>query len=135
MNRVPILRNTNVTIKTAEGLDVCKIQPSWRSARCKRKFSDMQGNELFTMRIRRSKLLLSYVRESPSGHSFPVKGKLSGWHWRSVCTFVNASDGKAMELSTRADPCYKNAEIWLGDGPVASVSRSSAWGQYSQGFS
>lgn len=111
------------TIKTAEGQDVCICKGKAISARGKKKFLDMQENELFTLENKMLALQKSFRGVSPSGHDFEITGKFKMMGSRSICTFKNASDGRQVEIEVKGDWLDKSAEILYEDKVVASISR------------
>ena len=94
------------------------------SARDRKKFTDMSGNELFTLKNKMLAISKSFHGESPNGHDFEVKGhfKLMGSH--STVTFKNAADGQEVELEVKGDWMDRSAEISYGGRPVAAIQRS-----------
>jgi uncharacterized protein YxjI len=117
------LSGDDFTIKTAEGLDICKCKGKMLSLRDSKKFSDMQDKELFTLSNKLMSIHKSFHGESPDGHNFEVKGKFKLMGSKSVVTFKNASDGKDVELEVKGDWFDRSAEITYNEKPVAAISR------------
>ncbi|KAK3700139.1 hypothetical protein LTR37_016142 [Vermiconidia calcicola] len=94
------------------------------SMRDKKKFTDMTGNELFTLSNKMMAISKSFHGESPNGTAnFEVKGKFKLMGSKSVITFKNAADGKDVELELNGDWLDKSANITLNGKPVAAISR------------
>ncbi|KAK3669973.1 hypothetical protein LTR78_010145 [Recurvomyces mirabilis] len=119
------LSGDDFTIRTVDGLDVCTCHGKMVSARDRKKFTDMAGNDLFTLKNKMLSISKSFHGESPHGqHDFEVKGhfKLIGSH--STVTFKNAADGVQVELEVKGDWMDRSAEISYGGRPVAAIQRS-----------
>lgn len=55
------------------------------------KFTDMQGNDLFTLKNKHLTLHKSFHAQGPGGHDiFQVKGHFTGWYCPS-CSFMRPS--------------------------------------------
>jgi len=118
------LSGDDFTVKTAEGLDICKVKGKAISLRDTKKFSDMQGHELFSLTNKMLAITKSFHGTSPDGkHDFEVAGKFKLMGSKSVVTFKNASDGKEVELVVKGDWMDRSAEITYMDKPVAVISR------------
>ncbi|KAK5111562.1 hypothetical protein LTR62_004858 [Meristemomyces frigidus] len=118
------LSGDDFTIHTVDGLEVCKCKGKMISARDSKKFTDISGNEIFTLKNKMFAISKSFHGESPHGHNFEVKGhfKLIGSH--STVTFKNAADGNAVEFEVKGDWFDRSAEISYGGRPVAAIQRS-----------
>ncbi|KAI6801497.1 hypothetical protein KC332_g6838 [Hortaea werneckii] len=122
------LSGDDFTVKTAdEGnvTDVCQCKGKAISARDKKKFTDMQGNELFTLENKLLSINKSMRGVSPSGeHDFEVKGhfKLLGTH--STCTFTNAANGQEVAIEIKGDWIDRSAEMMWDGKTVATIARS-----------
>lgn len=92
----------------------------------KKVFTDVQGNELFTLGKKTFALFTSFHGESPAGHDFEVKGNFSIGSSKSTITFKNAADGSPVELRLKGDWFDRSAHITFNDTPVASINRSFA---------
>ena len=117
------LSGDDFTVKTAEGMNVCKCKGKVFSARDKKMFSDMQENEIFTLTNKMFSIQKSFHGESPQGHNFEIKGHFKLMGSRSTVTFKNASDGKEVELEVKGDWLDRSAEILYEGKVVASISR------------
>lgn len=118
------LSGDDFTVRTAEGLDVCKVKGKTFSIRDQKKFTDMEGNELFTLSNKMLAISKSFHGTSPHGGAdFEVSGKFKLMGSRSIVTFRNASDGKQIELEVKGDWFDRSAEITYNDRPVAAISR------------
>ena len=92
--------------------------------RDKKKFSDMQENEIFTLSNKMLSISKSFHGESPQGHNFEVKGHFRLVGSKSTVTFKNAADGKDVSLVVKGDWFDRSAEITTEKGQViASISR------------
>lgn len=117
------LSGDDFTITTASGTPVCKCKGKVFSLHGTKAFTDLQGNELFTVKKKMLALQKSFVCDSPQGHSFEVKGHFSFGSSKSSVHFKNAADGQAVELDLKGDWFDRSAKITLGGQPVAEVSR------------
>jgi uncharacterized protein YxjI len=86
-------------------------------------FTDMAGNEIFTVKNKTLALQKSFVCESPHGYSFEIKGHFSIGKSKSSVHFKNASDGRDLELEMKGDWFDRSAAITLAGRPVAEISR------------
>jgi len=119
------LSGDNFNVKTTEGVDVLKIHGKMVSAHDKKLFTDMQDNELFTLKNKLLSMFKSFHAESPHGkHDFEVKGHFKAVGSRSTVTFKNASDGNEIELEIKGDWIDRSADITMAGRPVAHISRS-----------
>lgn len=120
------LTGDDFTVKTVEGLEICRCKGKMLSARDKKKFTLVDGpeTELFTLKNKMLALSKSFHGDSPHGHDFEVKGhfKLVGSH--STVTFKNAADGEPYELEVKGDWYDRSAEIAFAGRAVAHISRS-----------
>lgn len=112
------------TVKTVDGLDVCKCHGKMVSARDSKSFTDTAGTELFVLKNKMIAISKSFHGQSKNGYSFEIKG-----HWkmigsRSTVEFKNASDGSEVELEVKGDWFDRSAEITYAGRPVAILSRS-----------
>lgn len=107
-------------------------------------FTDMDGNELFTLKNKMLSIHKSFHGESPKGYNFEVKGEfgllqheLNGiligrlvvGHFsigssKSSIHFKNAADGQEVELNIKGDWFDRSADISFDGRPVAHISRS-----------
>jgi uncharacterized protein YxjI len=113
-----------VTVKTVDGIDVCKCHGKVISARDKKKFTDMANNEIFTLKNKMLSIHKSFHGDSPNGHDFEVKGHFKLIGSKSSVTFKNASDQNDVELEVKGDWIDRSAEITYAGRPVAHISRS-----------
>lgn len=104
--------------------DRCSHEAKKLSIHQKKVFTDLQGNELFTLGTKTLALFKSFEGESPAGHNFSVKGQFSVGSSKSTITFVNAADKCPIELRLKGDWFDRSANITLNDRPVASITRS-----------
>ncbi|KAF2769258.1 hypothetical protein EJ03DRAFT_351414 [Teratosphaeria nubilosa] len=118
------LSGDDFTVKTVDGLEVCKCHGKVVSAHGKKKFTDMADNELFTLKNKMLAIQKSFHGDSPNGHDFEVKGHFKLMGSRSTVTFKNAADGVEYELEVHGDWIDKSASITYGGRPVAHISRS-----------
>ncbi|TKA21673.1 hypothetical protein B0A50_08762 [Salinomyces thailandicus] len=123
------LSGDDFTVKTVDSgdqvHDICTCKGKAISARDKKKFTDMQGQELFTLTNKTISLHKSMHGVSPNGqHDFEVKGhfKLLGTH--STCTFTNAADGKETAIEIKGDWIDRSAEMTWEGKPIATIARS-----------
>lgn len=118
------LSGDDFTVKTVDGMEVCKCKGKVISARDKKKFTDMSGQEIFTLSNKLLSIHKSFHAESPTGHDFEVKGHFKLIGSRSTVVFKNAADGNQVELEVKGDWIDRSAEISFGGRPVAHISRS-----------
>lgn len=90
----------------------------------KKTFTDLRGQEIFTLGKKTLALFKSFEGESPAGHNFSIKGNFSVGSSKSTITFINASDKTPIELQMKGDWFDRSAKITIGDRPVAAISRS-----------
>lgn len=117
------LTGDDFTISTAEGTPVAKCKGKMISLHGTKAFTDMQGNELFTVKKKMLALQKSFVCESPHGHNFEVKGHFSLGSSKSSVHFKNAADGRDVELQLKGDFIDRSATITFEGKPVAEVKR------------
>lgn len=117
------LSGDDFTVHTVDGLEVCKVKGKVMSFRDSKKFTDMQGNELFNVKNKMLAISKSFHGESPHGHNFEVKGHFSIGSSKSSVLFKNAADGRDMEIDVKGDWFDRSAEITLDGRPVASIAR------------
>lgn len=118
------LSGDDFTIKTAEGISICKCKGKMISLRDKKKFTDMQENEIFTLSNKMMSIHKSFTGETPDGtHNFEIKGHFKLIGSKSSVHFKNASDGKEIELDVKGDWFDRSAEITWEGRPVAVISR------------
>nr|POE63401.1 hypothetical protein CFP56_04304 [Quercus suber] len=120
------LSGDDFTVKTVEGLEVCRCKGKVLSVHAKKKFTlaDSTDAELFTLNNKMFALQKSFHGESPSGHDFEVKGHFQVIGSHSTVTFKNAADASHCELEVKGDWMDRSAEIAFGGRPVAKISRS-----------
>ncbi len=72
----------------------------------------MADNEIFQLSNKMMSIHKSFYATSPDGaHDFEVSGKFKLMGSKSVVTFKNAADGKAVELEVHGDWFDRSAEI------------------------
>lgn len=118
------LSGDDFTVHTVDGLQVCKCKGHVLSLRDSKKFTDMQDNELFTVKNKMLAISKSFHGESPHGHGFEVKGHFSIGSSKSSVHFKNAADGQQVELDVKGDWFDRSASITFAGRPVAHISRS-----------
>ena len=119
------LSGNDFTIKTADGTPFAKVEGKFLSVRRAKKFTDMEGQEIFTLTNELFKIQKSFLAESPNGHNFEITGKFKlGPGSRSVITFKNAADSRDVELEVKGKWLNRTGEVTLGDQVVATISRS-----------
>ncbi|EMC91267.1 hypothetical protein BAUCODRAFT_320234 [Baudoinia panamericana UAMH 10762] len=118
------LSGDDFTVKTVDGLEVCKCHGKMISARDKKKFTDMAGNEIFTLKNKMLSIHKSFHAESPHGHDFEVKGHFKLIGSASSVVFKNAADGQQAEIDVKGDWFDRSAELTFGGRPVAHIGRS-----------
>ncbi|CAK4033717.1 Hypothetical predicted protein [Lecanosticta acicola] len=117
------LSGDDFTVTTIQGMEVCKCKGKVMSLHGKKQFTDMQGNELFTVKKKTLALFKTFEGESPNGHNFTVKGHFSLGSSKSTIHFKNASDGQQIEMNIKGDWFDRKADITLNDKPVAHIAR------------
>jgi uncharacterized protein YxjI len=117
------LSGDDFTITTTAGTPVCKCKGKKLTLHDTKHFTDVQGNELFTVKNKTLALQKSFVCESPHGYSFEIKGHFSIGSSKSSIHFKNASDGRDLELNLKGDWFDRSAAITLAGRPVAEISR------------
>lgn len=117
------LTGDDFTVRTVDGVDVMKCKAKLVSIHGKKKFSDMQDNEIYTLGTKMLALHKSFTAESPSGHGFEIKGKFKLMGSKSEILFKNASTGTDVVLELVGDWLDKSAEIKYNDQVIASISR------------
>jgi uncharacterized protein YxjI len=117
------LSGDDFTITTTSGAPVCKCKGKVFSIHGSKAFTDMQGNELFTLKKKMLAISKSFVCESPQGFNIEVKGHFSIGSSKSSVHFKNAADGQEIELDLKGDWFDRSATITLAGRPVAKVSR------------
>ncbi|KIW54201.1 hypothetical protein, variant [Exophiala xenobiotica] len=119
------LTGDDFTVTTVAGVQVCKCKGKVLSISGAKKFTDMQGNEIFTLKNKYFSLHKSFHAERPDGSDiFQVKGHFSVLSSRSTVHFKNQSDGNEIELEVTGDWFDRSASITFGGRPVAHISRS-----------
>jgi uncharacterized protein YxjI len=118
------LSGDDFTITTTSGSPVCKCKGKVFSIHGSKAFTDMQGNELFTLKKKMLAISKSFVCESPQGFNIEIKGHFSLGSSKSSVHFKNAADGQEIELDLKGDWFDRSATITLGGRPVAEVKRS-----------
>jgi len=117
------LSGDDFTISTADGTPVCKCKGKVFSLHGTKAFTDLQGNELFTVKKKMLAIQKSFVCDSPQGYSFEVKGHFSLGSSKSSVHFKNAADGQQVELDLKGDWFDRSAKITLNGAVVAEVAR------------
>ncbi|KAF2207234.1 hypothetical protein CERZMDRAFT_51442 [Cercospora zeae-maydis SCOH1-5] len=115
------------TVQTADGAHIMQVKGKVVSLHGKKKFSDMAGNEIFTLAEKKLKLHKTFHADAPTGHNFDIEGNFSLGSSKSTVTFVNAADARPMELQVKGDWLDRSAKITLAsdrDRVVAQMSRS-----------
>ncbi|TKA80401.1 hypothetical protein B0A55_01890 [Friedmanniomyces simplex] len=119
------LTGDDFTVRTVDGLDICKCKGKMVSAHDSKKFTDTTGTELFTLKNKMLSLHKSFHGDSPHGrHDFAVKGHFKLVGSRSTVEFKNASDGTEVELEVKGDWMDRSAAITFAGREVAKISRS-----------
>ncbi|KAK5196794.1 hypothetical protein LTR72_001787 [Exophiala xenobiotica] len=119
------LTGDDFTVTTVAGVQVCKCKGKVLSISGAKKFTDMQGNEIFTLKNKYFSLHKSFHAERPDGSDiFQVKGHFSVLSSKSTVHFKNQSDGNEIELEVKGDWFDRSASITFGGRPVAHISRS-----------
>lgn len=91
----------------------------------KKAFTDMQGNEIFTLSKKMISIHPTFLGETPDGKSnFEIKGHFKLIGSKSSVHFKNAADGKDVELNVKGDWFDRSAEITWEGRPIAVISRS-----------
>lgn len=118
------LSGDDFTVKTAQGISICKCKGKFISLRDSKKFTDMQENEIFTLSNKLMSIHKSFRGETPGGaHDFEIKGHFKLIGSKSSVHFKNASDGRDVELNVKGDWFDRKAEITWEGRPVAAISR------------
>lgn len=117
------LSGDSFTVHTVEGIEICKVQGKFISMRDTKTFTDMQDNELFTVKTKMLAISKSFHAESPNGHNFDVKGHFSIGSSKSSVLFKNAADGAETEVDVKGDWFDRSAEITLAGKTVATIAR------------
>lgn len=124
------LSGDDFTVQTVEGADILKVKGKVISMRDKKKFTDMAGEELFTLSNMMLKLNKSFRGESPAGHDFEVKGHFSFASSKSTIDFKNQADGAAIELHVKGDVSSLRASsgerIFVADLCSGSIDRPAS---------
>lgn len=120
------LSGDDFTVRTVSGLDVCRCKGHVMSVRDSKKFTDVNGNELFTLKNKMLSIHKSFKGDAPNGsaHDFEVKGHFALMGSKSSVHFKNAADGQEVELEVKGDWFDRSAEITYGGRPVAAIARS-----------
>ncbi|KAF7193977.1 Protein LURP-one-related 10 [Pseudocercospora fuligena] len=118
------LSGDDFTVQTVEGAHIMKVKGKLVSIHNKKKFVDMQNNEIFTLSEKKLKLNKTFHGEAPGAHNFEIKGHFSLGSSKSTVEFVNNSDRTTVELQVKGDWFDRTANISLGDRVVAQISRS-----------
>lgn len=117
------LSGDDFTITTTDGSPVCMCKGKVFSLHGSKAFTDMQGNELFTLKKKMLSIQKSFVCESPTGNNIEIKGHFSIGTSKSSVHFKNAADGQEIELDLKGDWFDRSATITLAGRPVAQVQR------------
>ncbi|CDZ96510.1 Tubby C-terminal-like domain [Phaffia rhodozyma] len=108
----------------ANGMDVVRCQGQALSFRDKKVITDTSNRVLFTIKNKLLSVLSTYTGEDPSGRLlFTVKSKFSIGGAKMTAHFINASNGRAIELELRGSFWEGSAAITLDGRPVAQISR------------
>lgn len=67
------LTGDDFTVKTVDGIEVCKCHGKVMSIKDKKKFTDTAGKEIFMLKNKMLSVFKSFHGESPDGHDFEVK--------------------------------------------------------------
>ncbi|KAB8339194.1 hypothetical protein FH972_022128 [Carpinus fangiana] len=118
------LSGDDFTVKTVEGTEICKCKGKVMSISDKKKFTDIQGNEIFTLSNKLLSIHKSFHAEAPGKADFEVKGHFSLLSSKSSVHFTNAADGQQVELEVKGDWFDRSATITYGGRPVAQIQRS-----------
>jgi len=118
------LSGDDFTVTTVDGIEVCKCKGKVMSVSDKKKFTDMQGNEIYTLKNKLLSIHKSFHAEAPHNHDFEVKGHFSLLSSKSSVHFKNAADSNEVELEVKGDWFDRSASITFGGRPVAHISRS-----------
>ncbi|EXJ79427.1 hypothetical protein A1O3_08929, partial [Capronia epimyces CBS 606.96] len=72
------LTGDDFTVTTVAGIQVCRCKGKVLSISSAKKFTDINGNEIFTLKNKHFSLHKSFHAEAPNGHDiFQVKGHFS----------------------------------------------------------
>lgn len=143
------LSGDDFTVKTVEGREVCKCKGKVMSVRDKKskhilpslhtsapqtqpssstnhapEFTDMNGNEIYTLSNKLLTIHKSFHAEAPGNADFEVKGHFSIGKSKSSVHFTNAADGQQVELEVKGDWFDRSATITYGGREVALIQRS-----------
>jgi len=119
------LTGDDFTVKTVAGVEICKCKGKVMSISDKKVFTDMQGQEIFSLKNKHFTIHKSFHAEAPNGHDlFEVKGQFSLLSSKSTVVFTNAADGRHVELEVKGDWFDRSASITMGGTPVAHIGRS-----------
>jgi uncharacterized protein YxjI len=121
--KIMSLSGDDFTIANTSGAPVCKCKGKVFSVHGTKAFTDMQGNELFTLKKKIPAIQRSFKCESPQGYSFEVKGHFHLGGSKSSVHFRNAADGQEVELAMKGDWIGRSASITMAGRPVAEVAR------------
>ncbi|KAF2434853.1 hypothetical protein EJ08DRAFT_581425, partial [Tothia fuscella] len=113
------------TIRTANGVDICRCKGTFLSISDRKTFTDMKGREHFTLKNKLLSFHKSFKGIGPDGFElFEVKGHFAFLSHKSSVHFTNAADGREIELEVRGDWLDRSATITCGGQPIASIARS-----------
>lgn len=118
------LSGDDFTVKTAEGMEVCRCKGKVLSVRDKKQFTDVNGKLIFSLGNKMLSIHKSFHAESKEGYDFEVKGHFKLIGSASSVEFKNAADGQKVELEVKGDWFDRSADIKWGGREVASISRS-----------
>ncbi|KAL6248111.1 hypothetical protein RBB50_004365 [Rhinocladiella similis] len=119
------LSGDDFEVTTVSGLHLCRCKGKVLSLSGAKKFTDMQDNEIFTLKNKHIALHKSFYAVGPNGQEvFQVKGHFSVLSSKSTIHFQNQSDGSQIELELKGDWMDRSATITLAGRPVANISRS-----------
>ncbi|KIW21128.1 hypothetical protein PV08_01708 [Exophiala spinifera] len=119
------LSGDDFEVTTVSGLHLCRCNGKVFSISGAKRFIDMQGNEIFTLKNKHIALHKSFYAVGPNGEEvFKVKGHFSVLSSKSTIHFQNQADGSQIELDLKGNWLNRSATITLAGRPVAHISRS-----------
>ncbi|CAF9935573.1 MAG: hypothetical protein ALECFALPRED_006486 [Alectoria fallacina] len=119
------LSGDDFTVKTVDGVEICKCKGKLLSVSDKKVFTDVQGQEIFAMKNKHFTIHKTFHAENPKGHElFVITKKFTVLANESTVTFKNESDGRNVELDVRGTWYDRSASVTFGGEPVAHISRS-----------
>ncbi|CAD6564656.1 MAG: hypothetical protein ASARMPREDX12_002436 [Alectoria sarmentosa] len=119
------LSGDDFTVKTVNGVEICKCKGKLLSVSDKKVFTDVQGHEIFALKNKHFTIHKTSHAENPKGHElFVITKKFTVLTNESTVTFKNESDGRNVELDVRGTWYDRSASVTFGGEPVAHISRS-----------